>query len=75
MITIKTATGKEFESDYAVTIPNPPIAFIRILGHRLGEIREIFSNHSEFPLEGFESFHTMTDVIDENTAIKIILKP
>ena len=35
MITITTATGKKFDSDYAVTIPNPATAFIRILNHRV----------------------------------------
>jgi len=75
MIIIKTATGKEFESDYAVSIPNPQIAFIRILGHSRGEISEIFSDPSELPVEGFPAFHTVAEVIDEDTAIKLILKP
>jgi len=75
MITITTATGKQFESDYAVKIPNPATAFIRILGHSLGEIEEIFADPSELPLEGFPEFHTFAEAIDENTAVKIILKP
>ena len=75
MITITTATGKKLESDYAVSIPNPQRAFIRILGHTRKEIEEIFEDPSELPIEGFPEFHTMADVIDENTAIKIILKP
>lgn len=75
MITIRTATGKELESDYAVSIPNPQIAFIRILGHTRKEIEEMFEDDSELPIEGFPEFHTVTDVIDENTAVKIILKP
>lgn len=75
MIIIKTATGKEFESDYAVTLPNPRVAFIRILGQNVKKVRKVFSNPAEFPIEGFEEFHTMTGVIEEDTAVKIVLKP
>ena len=44
MIEITTATGKKFVSDYAVTIPNPQTAFVRILDHSRQEIVEIFTD-------------------------------
>ena len=75
MITITTATGKKLESDYAVTIPNPATAFVRILNHSLQELVAIFTNPSELPLEEFPEFHTFAGAIDENTAVKIILEP
>jgi len=75
MLTITTATGKTFESDYAVTIPNPQTAFVRILDHSRQEIIEIFKDPSELPLEEFPEFHTFAGAIDENTAVKIIIKP
>lgn len=75
MIEITTATGKKFVSDYAVTIPNPQTAFVRILDHSRQEIVEIFTDPSELPLEEFPEFHTFAEAMDEHSAIKIILKP
>ena len=75
MLTITTATGKTFESDYAVTFQNPQTAFIRILNHSLQELVDIFTNPSELPLEEFPEFHTFAGAKDENTAVKIIIKP
>ena len=75
MITVTTATGKIFDSDYAVTIPNPATAFVRVLNHSRQELVEIFSDPSELPLEEFPTFRTFAEAIDEQTAIKIILKP
>lgn len=75
MITITTATGKKFDSDYAVAIQNPQTAFIRILNHSLSELVRIFSNPAELPFEEFPEFHTFAEAMDEHSAIKIILKP
>ena len=73
-ITITTATGKKFDSDYAVTIPNPATAFTRVLNHSLQELVRIFEDPAELPLEEFPDFHTFAEAIDEKSAIKIILK-
>ena len=75
MLTITTATGKTFESDYAVTIQNPQTAFIRILNHSLQELVDIFTNPSELPFEEFPEFRTFAEAMDEHSAIIIILKP
>ena len=72
MITIKTATGKELQSDYAVTIPD--IAFIRIVGKTLKQVEEILSDKKELPLQGYEDFNSVASIIDERNGIKIILK-
>ena len=72
MITIKTATGKELQSDYAVTIPG--IAFIRIVGKTLKQVEEILSDKKELPLHGYEDFNSVASIIDERNGIKIILK-
>lgn len=74
MLTITTATGKTFESDYAVTIQNPP-PVITILNHSLQELVDIFTNSSELPLEEFPEFRTFAEAMDEHSAIIIILKP
>ena len=75
MFTIKAATGKEFDSDYAVSIPEPPIAFVRIVGLEYNTVKEIFSNPDELPIDRYPNFHTVSDFIDEETATKLILKP
>ena len=75
MITITTATGKTFQSDYAVSISNPKLAFIRILGYSLEEVERIFSNPEELPIQGFEEFMKVANIFDETTAIKLVLKP
>lgn len=45
--TLKTASGKELQSDYLAVIPDPAQAFIRILGKKLPEVAAIFSNPNE----------------------------
>ena len=42
--TLRTASGKEFQSDYLAVIPDPAQAFIRILGKKLPEVAAIFSS-------------------------------
>lgn len=43
---IKTATGREFGSDYIATIPNPGRIFLRI-DAPLATLAEVFSNPEE----------------------------
>lgn len=73
MFKIKTATGKEFDCDYANSMPD--IAFIRIVGRTLEEIRKIFSDGAELPIVGYEEFKTFVTAFDEQSAIKLVLKP
>ena len=75
MITITTATGKELNSDYATSLANPKVAFLRIVGETLETVRSIFYDAAELPVDKFPSFHTVAAITDENTGIKIILKP
>ena len=72
MITITTATGKKFDSDYAVSPRSLPIAFIRIVNSDMGTVRRVFSDESEFPIVEYPSLVSATDFIDEQTAIKIV---
>lgn len=44
---IRTATGKEFDTDYIATIPNPPMAFIRICNAAISDIAAVFSDPRE----------------------------
>lgn len=75
---IKTASGKEFDSDYLATIPNPPQAYIRVLNTSLAEVATIFSNKSEtvrlwhgvFYLAGYTN---LIAIVPEVGAVKVVL--
>ncbi len=75
---VKTATGKEFDSDYIATIPNPPQAYIRVLNVPLGTVAGVFSNksetiqlwHGEYYLAGYTN---LVAIVPEPGAIKVVL--
>ena len=75
MFTITTATGKTFNSDYAVAPPNMPMGFIRIVGQDFETVERIFSDSAEFPIEQYPQFNSASDFIDEGTGIRFVLKP
>lgn len=74
MITITTATGKTFESDYAVSPPTAPLAFIRIVNSDMETVKRVFSDSSEFPIVEYPLLSSVSDFIDEYTGIKLVLK-
>lgn len=73
MLTITTATGKTFETDYAVCNDNIGIAFVRILGHDKETIERIFENGSELPFDRFPKYKKLQCILDEQDAIKLML--
>lgn len=75
MITITTATGKKFESDYAVAPSNMEIGFIRIVNSDFETVRRVFSDSEEFPIVGYPRFTHVSSFINETTATKLVLKP
>lgn len=75
MFTIKTATGKEFQSNYATRIDNPPFAFIRIIDSDEETVDHVFSDENELPIEGFEEFRHLVEITREPNSIKIMLEP
>lgn len=77
---IKTATGKEFDTDYVATIPSPPMAYIRILNTPLTTVAAVFSNPAETiqlyysGVNAYIAQHTkLTALVPEGNAIKVIL--
>lgn len=74
MITITTATGKIFESDYAVSPETAPLAFIRIVNSNMETVERVFSNSSEFPIVEYPQLRSVLEFIDEYTGIKLVLK-
>lgn len=75
MITITTATGKTFESDYAVAPSSMPIGFIRIVNSDFDTVKRVFSDSAEFPIVEYPRFTRVSSFINETTAIKLVLKP
>lgn len=75
MITITTATGKEFQSDYAIALPNMPVGYIRIIHDNLKYVRSVFEDSAELPLKEYPQYSQIVTMIDETTALKLVLKP
>lgn len=75
MFTIATATGKKFDSDYATSIKNPLVGFVRIIGEDMETVTNVFKNQEEMPVDVFPQFNAVADIIDEGDGIKLILKP
>lgn len=75
MFTIKTATGIEFDSDYAVITPQRDTAFVRVIGKDRKAVDEMFNKGAGLPLQNYPELYTLAGVIEEGTGIKLILKP
>ena len=75
MFVIKTATGKEFHSDYATSVKEPLVGFVRILGEDMANVMSVFKNKDELPIDIFPQFNVVSDYVDEGDGIKLILKP
>ena len=46
-MTVITATGKTFQSDYFVPMQEPPVLFVRILNQTENTVRAVFSDKAE----------------------------
>lgn len=75
MFTIATATGKQFDSDYATTVKEPSVGFVCIVGETLENVRSVFFNKEEMPLDIFPQFKTVASIKDLETSIELVLKP
>ena len=73
MSTITSATGKAFETDYAVCNDSIGIAFVRILGYDKKTIEGIFEGGSELPFDCFPKYKKLQCILDEQDAIKLML--
>jgi hypothetical protein len=73
MFTITTATGKQFDSDYAVDNASIGLAFVRIIGKDKKEVEQIFKNPEELPLDCFPQYGKLDGVFNENDGAKLML--
>ena len=76
MFTIKTATGKEFDSTYVANAPNIPYLYVTIVGAPFEEVVSTLLKRGELPFEGYEGFGQISgfDKLGDNET-KLILKP
>lgn len=75
---IKTASGKEFSSDYLTTIPSPAQMFVRVIGAEFSTVKDVFGNPEEtrqisYGARLFTGYTRMISAFREDDAIKIIL--
>ena len=78
-MTIKTATGKVFETDMVATIPEPAFAYIRILGSDKETIQKVFGSQAETAVLKYgniliNGFTKLGYIIPEGNALKVRLE-
>ena len=64
---LRTATGKEFDSDYLATIPMPELLYTRVIGKSFAEIAAVFSD----PRETVQLWHGDNHLINYTKLISI----
>ena len=74
-----TATGKEFDTNYLVTIPRPAMLFVRIYNSNIETVREVFSNPGEtirleYSNKQFDGYTKLDTIVDEGNALKVVLE-
>lgn len=78
MATIKTATGKTFESDYFVPMQDPPVLFLRVLKQPEDVVNAVFNDKNETSFLtcagrvafGYTNFQS---ILKEGEAFKVML--
>ena len=75
---LKTATGKEFKTDYIATIPFPQQMYVRIIGESLETVASVFSNPEEtiqmwYNEDYYAGYTKLLAIIPELGAIKVAL--
>ena len=76
---LTTATGREFQTDYLVTIARPAMMFVRILGSDAATVTEVFHNPEEtarltYAGVEYDGFTKFVSVTDEGDALKVGLE-
>lgn len=73
MLTITTATGKTFDSDFAGAAGE--YAIIQIINSDMSTVLRVFSDENELPIVGFEEYTTIANIVNEgNGGIKLVLQ-
>ena len=74
-----TATGKEYASDYLVTIPKPQMMFVRIFDDDMDAVRETFQNPEKtatltYANREYTGYTVFDSIVNEGDALKVVLK-
>lgn len=75
MIRVKTATGKEFESDFVGVSESPPRLYADIINSSLEEVVTTVMKQGELPLQGYEGFRTIDNIINGRNRVSLTLRP
>ena len=78
MTKVKTATGKEFDSDYFVALQDPPMMFVRVLNQDERTLQEVFSDPNETSCLSSGDrvafgYTTLHSIFNEGDAFKVTL--
>ena len=78
MANIRTATGKEYLSDYLAAIPTPTRLYIRVLNTNISTVAEVFANPAEtrqlwHDEQYFAGYTKLIAIVPEGAAIKVVL--
>ena len=76
MVNVITATGKEFKTDYLVTISDPEMMFVRVLNTERETVESVFRNPEETSVllygdRRYEGFTEFQSIFDEGDALKV----
>lgn len=74
MFLITTATGKQFQSDFANAPHSAEFAFVRVVNSNYSTVHSVFSNPEELPIDVCQTFLHVNSINDVGDAIEIILK-
>lgn len=74
MNTLTTATGKTYETDYAIAPNQAEFGFIRILNSDFSTICRTFANPNELPFKEFPDFKTLWAISKDVDAVQLTLK-
>ena len=74
MITIKTATGKEFISDYLTESEHPERLYFNVVSAPLATVAMTFTDPSELPIEGHEEYNSFSSLSDTRAGVSVCLK-
>lgn len=75
---LKTATGKQFDCDFAVTIPNPPQLFLYIHNADFMDVASTFNSPKEtiqmwHEDQYFSNYTNLTSISPDGNMLQVVL--
>ena len=63
-MTLKSANGKEFETDFCIESPDTNRLYIHFVGKRLMEIIPVITDTETLPFDGYEKYVVVERIAD-----------